>query len=660
MQFSHHGSDRRHLLRTTQRARGEHGYVLTLFALLLVPLLLMVGFSVDVGYWYNRAADMQRAADAAALAGVVWLPDENAARTAALAAAKRNGFEPGGSISISVNRSTQNDRRLRVTISDSEVSSFFYNSLTGDEIDLSRTAFAEYVLSVPMGSPRNFIGTGTLLASYTAPGIPAEYLYQSVNPYCTDKVNGDRYQSGYDGGTCSGTVNSEYRTSGYTTVIEVPQNRTAAIDIGLYDARYSEAAVTWQEQTGTDCVDVPTYTPAAPSWTASGSTTNVTLRGPAEYQTRATTGSSWSSTQTLAAPNNTVTQPRNLIRFREAVKTWTPAANSWTTSTSSSNITINGYAEYQTRSSTSNSYGSTQYLQVGQSFTRARNLIRYRTATWPSTPVCTPVYTEFSEAGPDDYRQNGAEEYTYTLYAADNTPLDDSDNPVMCQQTFTATTPFEDVVYLGSRRWNYMCSIPTTGLPGRYLLRVHNQGQITDPEGDGSNQYGVVARYANASGDGLCDGRTDATCPRVYANDAMSVRAAASTTVASFYLAEIASEHAGKKMRLELFDPGEGGSSIQIMQPSGTDGNTWTPATFSWEGAASSGGTSGTNVTSIDVTSSRFNGKLITITIDLSGYNPPSNNKWWQIKYTFAGAVTDRTTWSARIIGDPVHLVEEY
>jgi hypothetical protein len=270
------------------------------------------------------------------------------------------------------------------------------------------------------------------------------------------------------------------------------------------------------------------------------------------------------------------------------------------------------------------------------------------------------VFTEFSEPSPDDYRQDGAEQYTYTLYAADNTPLDDSDNPVMCEQTYTATTAFENVVYLGSRRWNNLCTIPTTGLPGRYLLRVRNQGQITNPEGDGSNQYGVIAAYTNASGDGLCDSRTDSTCPRVYANDAMSVRAAANTTVASFYLAEIAAEHAGKKMRLELFDPGEGGSSIEIMRPSGTNGNTWTPATFSWSGAASTGATSGTNVTSVSVADSRFNGKLITITIDLAGYNPPTNNRWWQIRYNFAGVVTDRTTWSARIIGDPVHLVEEY
>ena len=57
------------------RARGEHGYVMVMFALLLVPLLLMAGLAVDVGHWYSRTSDMRRAADAAALAGVVWLPE---------------------------------------------------------------------------------------------------------------------------------------------------------------------------------------------------------------------------------------------------------------------------------------------------------------------------------------------------------------------------------------------------------------------------------------------------------------------------------------------------------------------------------------------------------------------------------------------------------
>ena len=118
----------------TARGGGDHGYVLVMFALLLVPLLLMVGLAVDVGAWYNRASDIRRAADAAALAGVVWLPDVPAARTAALAAAKKNGFEPSATVSIDVQPSTRSDKRLRVTITDSSVGSFFYKSLGGSNI----------------------------------------------------------------------------------------------------------------------------------------------------------------------------------------------------------------------------------------------------------------------------------------------------------------------------------------------------------------------------------------------------------------------------------------------------------------------------------------------------------------------------------------------
>jgi hypothetical protein len=388
--------------------------------------------------------------------------------------------------------------------------------------------------------------------------------------------------------------------------------------------------------------------------------TNVTIVGPAEYQTRTSTTGAWGTTQTLVAAQ-TFTRAANLIRYRVAPMTWSPAAPSWNgpTTTSSTNRTINGPAVYQTRSTSTGPWSADQYLAQGSSFTFRRDRLRWRTGTVVTVPNCTPVFQTFTEAAIDDYRQAGAEPYTYSLYAADNTPLNDFDNPLICQQTFQADAAFSTLDYLGSRRWNSLCTIPTNTLPGRYLLRVSNGGQLTSPEGDGSNQYGVVARYTTSGGDGLCDGRTDTMCPRVYANDALSVRAAADTTVASFYLAEIAPEHDGKKMKLELWDPGEGGSTIEFLKPSGTDGNTWTPATFSWKGNARSGATSGTNVTSVSVASSRFNGRLIEIEIDLGGYNPPANNLWWQIRYTFSGTVTDRTTWSARVVGDPVHLVEE-
>lgn len=101
----HHGSRDRRADRPSspagrRRVRGEKGYALVLAALMLRPLLAFAGFATDVGAWYARASRIQRAADAASLAGVVWMPDLTQARTVALATAQRNGFVNGDRKSV--------------------------------------------------------------------------------------------------------------------------------------------------------------------------------------------------------------------------------------------------------------------------------------------------------------------------------------------------------------------------------------------------------------------------------------------------------------------------------------------------------------------------------------------------------------------------------
>ncbi|MCB0964362.1 MAG: hypothetical protein KDA98_13870, partial [Acidimicrobiales bacterium] len=59
--LSHHHADRSVVAAVAVRRR-ERGYVLVTFALLLVPLLLMAGLAIDVGSWYNRASNIQKAA----------------------------------------------------------------------------------------------------------------------------------------------------------------------------------------------------------------------------------------------------------------------------------------------------------------------------------------------------------------------------------------------------------------------------------------------------------------------------------------------------------------------------------------------------------------------------------------------------------------------
>ncbi len=670
MRCAHRRPSRRRSLVATERGRRDHGYVLVEFAILLVPLLLMVGLSVDVGYWYNRVSDIQKAADAAALAGVVWLPDADKAEIYALATAARNGFVDGVD-GIDITVVPIGERRLRVTIRDPQVGSFLFQNLGGRSIDLSRSGTAEYVLPVPLGSPRNYFGTGRLLS-----GDDRELLYQSINPACTSKVNGDRHQSLHNGpsdlSSCSATpTNGEYRERGYELYIEAPEGRTADIDVLLYDPRYNDDDVTWQTQTGESCVTTP-------AWTGpSSNTSNITITGPAEYQTRANGWTdTWSSTQTLNWPS-TYTLARNRIRYRMGTMTWTPSSSTWTgpaTGAGAGNsITINGPAQYQTRSSTGDSWSSTTTnLPQGSSFSRAGNLLRYRLGTAPtlSTTTCSPTYTNHSEDGielPLNGTSTKTESFTFTLHEPDLTPFDDSDNPAIaaCTKTYAGTTSFDAAYndYLGSRRWNHLCTITTAMDTGRYILRIKN-GAPGGLNADGANQWGIVARYQGASGNGLCDGRGSSAaaqlCPRVYGRDAISVYANTSDGVASFFLAEIPDYHVGKTLQIELWDPGEGGSKIEILQPTGTD--SWTTHTFDWASFHDNGNShnSANDVSSVSVLNSVFNGKLLRIRIELDDYDPPDDNDWWKIRYTFdSGNVTDRTTWSARVIGDPVHLVQE-
>jgi hypothetical protein len=61
----------------------------------------------------------------------------------------------------------------------------------------------------------------------------------------------------------------------------------------------------------------------------------------------------------------------------------------------------------------------------------------------------------------------------------------------------------------------------------------------------------------------------------------------------------------------------------------------------------------------------QFNGAWVTLQIDIPNtYSctlgvTTTAGCWWKIKYIISGQGNDTTTWSADIIGDPVHLVEE-
>src|SRR2546427_12457528 len=76
--------------------RDDRGQTLVIVALTLTALFGFVGLVADIGWYELNMVRLQRAADAAALAGVVYLPGNvTGAVTAAQNEASKNGFANG-------------------------------------------------------------------------------------------------------------------------------------------------------------------------------------------------------------------------------------------------------------------------------------------------------------------------------------------------------------------------------------------------------------------------------------------------------------------------------------------------------------------------------------------------------------------------------------
>ena len=78
--------------------RDERGSTITMFAVFLMACVGFAAIAIDGGYLYSLKNKLQTTADAAALAAVTQLPDENAVRTTALEYAAKNmpASEHGG------------------------------------------------------------------------------------------------------------------------------------------------------------------------------------------------------------------------------------------------------------------------------------------------------------------------------------------------------------------------------------------------------------------------------------------------------------------------------------------------------------------------------------------------------------------------------------
>jgi len=236
----------------------------------------------------------------------------------------------------------------------------------------------------------------------------------------------------------------------------------------------------------------------------------------------------------------------------------------------------------------------------------------------------------------------------YRLHNVDSTPSDPTDNPLIsgCDATLAPEQ------YPGSENaWWNLCTIGGSLAPGIYVLHVESTGI-----GSGSNQFSIAATTGSGPQ------------PRVYGINDMSIWSNdLSAGGTDLYLVEIEEAHAGSKLELQLFDPGDaqGNSWMTVRKPDGSGGLAtpdcnWTSEDYWGAQTGSGSGACTWQTTDTSLSDKRvFNNQWITAIIDIpSDYtcNSGSDGCFWLMDLNLSNP-NERTVWRARVIGNPVRLV---
>ena len=208
-------------VRCVDRSRDERGVVIVWMSMCMIVMLMFAGLMVDLGAWYQQSQDIQRTADAAALAGATYLPNNpgNGVRSscgatnaaivastpsdaycAAVKSVIKNGY-PNATVSAVVDPG--NNRQLDVSIQQGGIAQYFTAFFMGP-LTFTRSSHAQFSQPINLGSPQNYFGTGTLWGYSGFQGLGnSTNFWASIAGYCEAKEGGDEYASGYDGNVSS-------------------------------------------------------------------------------------------------------------------------------------------------------------------------------------------------------------------------------------------------------------------------------------------------------------------------------------------------------------------------------------------------------------------------------------------------------------------------
>ena len=203
--------------------REDSGIAAVMVAVMVMPVLIVsCAMGIDVSSWYMTAARIQRAADSAALAGVIHLPGDVATASAtAIKYAGENGFPvKAGTTTVTAVQVPTKRSQLKVTITSKVNNSF--GAMVGIPTEtIAREAVADFAGPIPMGSPCNIFGNEPPAGGsspYTARSSACTFgatpgFWASIAGPGAVKENGDQFASKVCGSGvygCSGSVNNDY------------------------------------------------------------------------------------------------------------------------------------------------------------------------------------------------------------------------------------------------------------------------------------------------------------------------------------------------------------------------------------------------------------------------------------------------------------------
>lgn len=185
----------RAVVRRERSWERERGFVAVWFALMLVVLLGICALAVDIVHAYQVKQHAQNPADAAALGGTVFLPnDPTEAISRAQSLSTNNGFQNGANGVTVVAAQQANPTQLKVSVSKT-VQTWFARAIGFGTVTVHAASTADYDQPVAMGSPANSFGNVADCSGSCTTGTQYPDFWANVEEPDMPKVNGDAYTS---------------------------------------------------------------------------------------------------------------------------------------------------------------------------------------------------------------------------------------------------------------------------------------------------------------------------------------------------------------------------------------------------------------------------------------------------------------------------------